>query len=106
MLLQPSRPEARAALYNAGCCHVKLKQWQAAVDAVEEAVNEQGLKLNIAQEVSTLVLLVAPRAACFAQTCVTLLGPAVGSKSICSAEEVQHRNKGLMSSFYTTSACI
>ena len=31
MQLLPSRPEARAALYNAGCCHVKLKQWQAAV---------------------------------------------------------------------------
>lgn len=53
MQLQPSRPEARAALYNAGCCHVKLKQWQEAVDSVEEAVNEQGLKLSVAQEVGT-----------------------------------------------------
>lgn len=51
MQLQPSRPEARAALYNAGCCHAKLKQWQAAVDCVEEAVNEQGLKLSLALEV-------------------------------------------------------
>lgn len=51
MQLLPSRPEARAALYNAGCCHVKLKQWQEAVECVEEAVNEQGLKLNVALEV-------------------------------------------------------
>jgi tetratricopeptide (TPR) repeat protein len=51
MQLLPSRPEARAALYNAGCCHVKLKQWQQAVDCVEEAVNEQGLKLDVALKV-------------------------------------------------------
>ena len=55
MQLLPSRPEARAALYNAGCCHVKLKQWQAAVECVEEAVNEQGLKLNVALEVQRLL---------------------------------------------------
>lgn len=50
MELSPSRPEARAALYNAGCCHAKLKQWQSAVDAVQSAINEWGLKLSVAME--------------------------------------------------------
>lgn len=51
MEMQPSRAEAQAALYNAGCCHVKLRQWQPAVDAVKSAVNDWGVKLKVAQEV-------------------------------------------------------
>ena len=51
MEMKPTRAEAQAALYNAGCCHVKLRQWQPAVDAVTAAVNDWGVKLKVAQEV-------------------------------------------------------
>lgn len=49
--LKPSKDEARAALYNSACCLVKEKQWQAAADAVAEAINDYGLKYAIALKV-------------------------------------------------------
>ena len=47
----PRPEEAQAALYNAACCQVKLKQWQAATESVAEAVNNYQLKLKVAMEV-------------------------------------------------------
>ena len=51
MSMNPSRDEARAALYNSACCLTKEKQWQAATDAVTEAINNYGLKYAVAQQV-------------------------------------------------------
>ena len=51
MSMNPSEEEARAALYNSACCLTKEKQWQAATDAVTEAINNYGLKYAVAQEV-------------------------------------------------------
>ena len=52
MNMNPSREEARAALYNSACCLTKEKQWQAATDAVTDAINNYGLKYAVAQQVS------------------------------------------------------
>ncbi|KAL0026762.1 hypothetical protein WJX79_010993 [Trebouxia sp. C0005] len=46
--MNPSKDEARAALYNMACCLVKDKQWQAAADAVSDACNNYGLKYAVA----------------------------------------------------------
>ena len=51
MDMQPSRDEARAAMYNAACAHVKLQQWKEATEAVKSAVNDYDLKVEVAQEV-------------------------------------------------------
>lgn len=48
---EPRPEEAQAAYYNAACCHVKLKEWQQAADAVATAVNEYSLNLKIPMEV-------------------------------------------------------
>lgn len=50
MSMNPSREEARAALYNSACCLTKEKQWQAATDAVTDAINNYGLKYAVAQQ--------------------------------------------------------
>jgi len=54
MELKPDRDEARAATYNAACAHVQLRQWQEAADAVKAAVNEYGLKVEVAQKVRSV----------------------------------------------------
>lgn len=46
--LRPNPDEARAACYNAACAQVRLRQWQAAVDSLTQAVNEHDLKLAVA----------------------------------------------------------
>ncbi|DBB16252.1 TPA: hypothetical protein ACH3X3_014572 [Trebouxia sp. C0006] len=46
--MNPSKDEARAALYNMACCLVKEKKWQAAADAVSDACNNYGLKYAVA----------------------------------------------------------
>lgn len=51
MELKPDDDEARAARYNAACAHAKLKQWAAAVEDVEAAVNEYKLKIEVVLEV-------------------------------------------------------
>ncbi len=40
--------EARAALYNGACARARLRQWQEAADDVVRAVNEFGLKFEVA----------------------------------------------------------
>ena len=55
LTLQPSRDEARAALYNSACCYAKQRQWQPAVDAVTAAVNDYDLKLTVAINVRRLL---------------------------------------------------
>lgn len=50
---EPRPEEAQAAYYNTACCHVKLKQWQEAADAVSKAVNEYSLDYKVAMEVYT-----------------------------------------------------
>lgn len=49
--MQPSSAEAQAAYYNIGCCHVRLQQWQEAVDAIKTSINEYGVPYKTAQEV-------------------------------------------------------
>ncbi len=51
LTLSPNEDEARAALYNAACCHTKLKQWQPAVDCAMRAINDYDLKLVVALRV-------------------------------------------------------
>ncbi|CAL8467582.1 g7120 [Coccomyxa elongata] len=46
--LRPNNDEARAALYNKACAHARLKDWQEAADDVVSAVNDYGLKLEVA----------------------------------------------------------
>ena len=46
--LSPSDDEARAATYNAACALTALKRYREAADAVVAAVNEHGLKLDVA----------------------------------------------------------
>ncbi|KAK9909916.1 hypothetical protein WJX75_009447 [Coccomyxa subellipsoidea] len=46
--LRPNNDEARAALYNKACAHARLKNWQEAADDVVRAVNDYGLKLEVA----------------------------------------------------------
>mmetsp|Transcript_11959 Transcript_11959/g.35812 ORF Transcript_11959/g.35812 Transcript_11959/m.35812 type:complete len:375 (-) Transcript_11959:4171-5295(-) len=48
--MQPSSAEAQAAYYNIGCCHVRLQQWQEAVDAIKKSINEYGVPYKTAQE--------------------------------------------------------
>lgn len=43
--------EARAALYNSACARARLRQWQEAADDVVRAVNEFGLKFEVAAKV-------------------------------------------------------
>ncbi len=43
--------EARAALYNGACARARLRQWQEAADDVVRAVNEFGLKFEVAAKV-------------------------------------------------------
>ena len=50
--LNPSQDEARAALYNKGCCHAQMEQWQEAAEAVQQACNNYGLRLAVAIEAS------------------------------------------------------
>ena len=50
--MNPSKDEARAALYNMACCLVKEKKWQAAADAVSDACNNYGLKHAVALKVT------------------------------------------------------
>lgn len=50
--MNPTKDEARAALYNSACCLVKEKQWQAAADAVTDACNNYGLKYVVTLKVS------------------------------------------------------
>ena len=50
--MNPSKDEARAALYNMACCLVKEKKWQAAADAVSDACNNYGLKYAVALKVT------------------------------------------------------
>lgn len=50
--MNPSKDEARAALYNMACCLVKEKRWQAAADAVSDACNNYGLKYAVALKVT------------------------------------------------------
>lgn len=54
---EPRPEEAQAAYYNAACCHVKLKEWQDAADAVSTAVNEYSLSYKVAMEVCVQHLL-------------------------------------------------
>ena len=54
MTLKPNDDEARAALYNAACAKVKLKDWQGAADDVSRAVNDYRLKLDVAVKVRIL----------------------------------------------------
>ena len=61
---RPNADEARAALYNAACAHTKLRQWQAAADAVLAAINDYELKLAVAMKVRARRASVQPRAAC------------------------------------------
>lgn len=49
--LRPNNDEARAALYNKACAHARLKNWQEAADDVVSAVNDYGLKLEVAVKV-------------------------------------------------------
>lgn len=49
--LRPNNDEARAALYNKACAHAWLKDWQEAADDVVRAVNDYGLKLEVAVKV-------------------------------------------------------
>lgn len=49
--LRPDNDEARAALYNKACAHARLKNWQEAADDVVSAVNDYGLKLEVAVKV-------------------------------------------------------
>lgn len=51
MQLSPDEDEARAALYNAACCHTKLKQWDSAVECAMKAINDYDLKLVVALRV-------------------------------------------------------
>jgi hypothetical protein len=44
----PAQDEARAALYNGACARARLRQWQEAADDVVRAVNEFGLKFEVA----------------------------------------------------------
>lgn len=55
LTLKPNEDEARAALYNAACCHTKLKQWQPAVECAMKAINEYDLKLVVALRVGDVV---------------------------------------------------
>ena len=50
--LNPSQDEARAALYNKGCCHAQMEQWAEAAEAVQQACNNYGLRLAVAIEAS------------------------------------------------------
>lgn len=56
MQMSPNEDEARAAKYNAACVHAQLKEWQAAVDCLKEAVNTYNLKANVILEVCALVV--------------------------------------------------
>ena len=49
--LKPTADEARAATYNSACALAKLKQFKAAADGVVAAVNDYGLKLDVAVKV-------------------------------------------------------
>lgn len=51
MQAQPNEDEARAALYNMGCAHAKLKQWKEATDCVMSAINDYNLRLSVALRV-------------------------------------------------------
>eukprot|EP01025_Chloroclados_australasicus_P044795 TRINITY_DN4880_c1_g2_i5.p1 TRINITY_DN4880_c1_g2~~TRINITY_DN4880_c1_g2_i5.p1 ORF type:complete len:459 (-),score=58.54 TRINITY_DN4880_c1_g2_i5:318-1619(-) len=48
--LNPNEDESRAALYNSACAYTKLKNWKKATECVQKAVNDYGLKINVAQE--------------------------------------------------------
>lgn len=48
---KPKPEEAQAALYNAACCQVKLKQWAEATESVSLAVNEYQLPMKTAMQV-------------------------------------------------------
>lgn len=56
--LRPDNDEARAALYNKACAHARLKNWQDAADDVVSAVNDYGLRLEVAVKVG-------PNESCF-----------------------------------------
>ena len=49
--MQPNDDEARAALYNLGCALTKQKKFSEAVEAIERAINDYGLKLIVALRV-------------------------------------------------------
>lgn len=49
--------ESAAALYNSACALIKLQRWPEAADAVVEAVNNHGLRLNVALKDDDLALL-------------------------------------------------
>ena len=55
--LRPNGDEARAALYNKACAHARLKKWQEAADDVVRAVNEYGLRLEVAVKVRQMRML-------------------------------------------------
>lgn len=52
MQLQPTSEEGQAASYNSACALTRLKRYKEAADAVLQAVNEYGLKLDVAVKVS------------------------------------------------------
>lgn len=51
MCARCGQDEARAALYNGACARARLRQWQEAADDVVRAVNEFGLKFEVAAKV-------------------------------------------------------
>eukprot|EP00198_Chlamydomonas_reinhardtii_P013350 XP_001702687.1 predicted protein [Chlamydomonas reinhardtii] len=55
--MQPNDDEARAALYNLGCALTKQKKFSEAVEAIERAINDYGLKLIVALRDDDLRLL-------------------------------------------------
>jgi tetratricopeptide (TPR) repeat protein len=52
MEMKPNQDEARAALYNMGCALAKQKQWSEATKCVVKSINDYGLKLTVALNVS------------------------------------------------------
>jgi len=58
--LSPNKDEACAALYNKACAHARLKNWQEAADDVVSAVNDYGLKLDVAVKVCHCAAIASP----------------------------------------------
>lgn len=58
--LSPNEDEACAALYNKACAHARLKNWQEAANDVVSAVNDYGLKLDVAVKVCHCAAIASP----------------------------------------------